>query len=84
MHKGDTVSTRSRPKAADENTQKNASAFIESSFGGFVESPDAGIIKASGGALAGGSESLVIASGKNETGTLLANCGDKQFLGNQS
>lgn len=25
----------------------------------------------------------MIASGKNETGTLLANCGDKQFLGNQ-
>ena len=69
--------------APSENTQKNASAFIEGSFGAYVESPDAGTIKASGGALAGGSESLVIASGKNETGTLLANCGDKQFLGNQ-
>ena len=69
--------------APSENTQKNASAFIEGSFGAYVESPDAGTIKASGGALAGGSESLVIASRKNETGTLLANCGDKQFLGNQ-
>ena len=48
--------------APSGNTQKNASAFIESSFGAYVESPDAGTIKASGGALAGGSESLVIAS----------------------
>ena len=69
--------------APSGNTQKNASAFIESSFGAYAESPDAGTIKASGGALAGGSESLVIASGKPETGTLLANCGDIQFLGNQ-
>ena len=50
--------------APSGNTQKNASAFIESSFGAYAESPDAGTIKASGGALAGGSESLVIASGQ--------------------
>ena len=60
--------------APSENTQKNASAFIEGSFGAYVESPHAGTIRASGGALA---------SGKNETGTVLANCGAKQFLGNQ-
>ena len=54
--------------APSENTQKNASAFIEGSFGAYVESPDAGTIKASGGALAGGSESLVIASGKGWVG----------------
>ncbi len=34
--------------APSGNTQKNASAFIESSFGGYVESSDAGTIKARG------------------------------------
>lgn len=60
--------------APSGNTQKNASAFIESSFGGYVESPDAGTITASGGALSGGSESLVIASGKNESGNTNVLC----------
>lgn len=50
--------------APSGNTQKNASAFIEGSFGTYVESPVAGTIKASGGALSGGSESLVIVSGQ--------------------
>ena len=52
--------------APSENTQKNASAFIEGSFGAYVKSPDAGIIKASGGALAGGSETLLIVHGRQD------------------
>jgi DNA (cytosine-5)-methyltransferase 1 len=56
--------------------------FTPSSFGNYGEG--VGTIRANGGDLGGGSETLVTTgSNKDVFGTLMANAGDKQWLGNQ-
>ena len=58
--------------------RETASAFAQSSFGAYRDaSRAAGTLKASGGDLGGGSESLII-------GTLTARDAEKQFANNQS
>lgn len=68
---------------AGNQAKENSAAFIEGSFGAYSTSKVGGTLKASGGAIQGGSETLVLASQKNATGTIMASCGEKMFLGNQ-
>jgi len=71
---------RNNPKS--KGKKQNSPAFTSSSFGGYGEG--VGTIRASGGDLGGGSETLVTTgSGKNVFGTLQASAADKQWLGNQ-
>lgn len=49
-----------RDIAPSGNSQENASAFAESSFGTYRKSSISGTLKRSGGALSGGSETLVV------------------------
>ncbi|MFZ7136039.1 DNA cytosine methyltransferase [Avibacterium avium] len=49
-----------RDIAPSGNSQENASAFVESSFGTYRKSSISGTLKRSGGALSGGSETLVV------------------------
>lgn len=64
--------------------EQETSSYAESSFGQYRPDTIAGTTRASGGALAGGSETLITtASGKQQFGTLMANAGTKQWLGNQ-
>jgi len=71
---------RNNPKS--KGKKQSAPAFTSSSFGGYGEG--VGTIRASGGDLGGGSETLVTTgSGKDVFGTLQASAADKQWLGNQ-
>jgi DNA (cytosine-5)-methyltransferase 1 len=73
-----------RNLAQSRNKGQGTSGYVESSFGQYRQDVIAGTTKASGGALAGGSETLITtASGKQQFGTLMANAGTKQWLGNQ-
>jgi DNA (cytosine-5)-methyltransferase 1 len=73
-----------RNLAQSRNKGQGTSDYVESSFGQYRQDVIAGTTKASGGALAGGSETLITtASGKQQFGTLMANAGTKQWLGNQ-
>ncbi|TNG94046.1 DNA cytosine methyltransferase [Pasteurellaceae bacterium USgator11] len=64
-------------------TQQNIAAFAETSFGKYTERSVSDTLRASGGSCGNGSESLILSSQKSVTGTILANCGEKQWLGNQ-
>ena len=78
----DTESLR-RNTPPGRETRQETSTYTESSFGGFSKTQQSGTIRASGGFLGGGSETLHLASGKQAVGTLNASQGDKQFIGNQ-
>lgn len=63
---------------------RHAVVYASTDYSGFVTSEITATLKAKGGNYGGGSENLaVLASGKTCTGTLLANCATKQWLGNQ-
>ena len=73
-----------RDLTPSRSERQGTPGYVESSFGQYREDVIAGTTKASGGALAGGSETLITtASGKQQFGTLMANAGTKQWLGNQ-
>ena len=50
--------------AAGAETREDTAAFIEGSFGTYRQSPVGGTVKASGGALQGGSETLLVVHGR--------------------
>lgn len=63
---------------------RHAVVYASTDYSGFIASEITATLKAKGGNYGGGSENLaVLASGKKCTGTLLANCATKQWLGNQ-
>jgi DNA (cytosine-5)-methyltransferase 1 len=71
-----------RDLAPSQSQRENIASFTSSSFGAYSEG--VGTLRANGGDLGGGSESLITtASGKQQFGTLMANAGTKQWLGNQ-
>lgn len=49
---------------AGGTARESASAYVESGFGGYRELPVAGTVRAAGGAVSGGSESLIVANGR--------------------
>ncbi len=63
---------------------RHAVVYASTDYSGFIASEITATLKAKEGNYGGGSENLaVLASGKKCTGTLLANCATKQWLGNQ-
>ena len=60
---------------------QDVAAYFESKFGEFYPTEQCDTL-GTGGYFNNGSK-IILASGKPTTGTLLANAGDKQFLGNQ-
>ena len=68
---------------APNRTQgKNPTAYFESSFGEYNQAETSDTLSTRG-TFANSSKTVVMASGKNTTGALLASAGHKQFLGNQ-
>ena len=68
--------------APSGNTQKNASAFIESSFGDFKRRNQTRTLKRTGGAIGGGSETLVVHGRQDPCVSDKAFCLDNQGAGN--
>lgn len=52
--------------AAGGAAKQNPAAYVESSFGAFAERSTAGTVKASGGGIGGGSETLIIVHGRQD------------------
>ena len=52
--------------AAGGAAEQNPTAYVESSFGTFAERSAAGTVKASGGGIGGGSETLIIVHGRQD------------------
>ena len=63
------------------NNQFAVESYTQSSFGGYQNG--IGTLRSNGGDNGFGSENIILASGKQTTGTLLAQCGKHQWQNNQ-
>ena len=62
---------------------KESATFIESSFGAYIESDVGGTVKRKGGALSGGSETLIVVHGRQDpVSSMTAYALDRQGAGN--